>query len=256
MRRGHGVRRARSRQCPQGGQGGQPAGMDPCWAALPVPGAAPGASSPPFAWSATWGGEREVYGACQGDLRALPCRMLEAASLLSTEAAGCTACHARCSSIAPLVQYFSAHRGPFVGSVAPRAGGSGTDFLLPLSLVQRAGWPSEPCVAPTRGPGPPHRGLVSRARARDSGRHRAARLLAATLASAWSRFGGRVRPFHCRSWKACSQWYTVVGTPSWSSRSAGCAAAGHTPGLAARALSFSRTWSRRAWCLPVDPVAP
>ena len=54
----------------------------------------------------------------------------------------------------------------------------------------------------------------------------------------------------CRSWKACSQWYTVVGTASWSSRSAGCAAAGHSPGLAARAMSFSRTWSRRAWCSP------
>ena len=57
-------------------------------------------------------------------------------------------------------------------------------------------------------------------------------------------------PLHRRSWKACSQWYTVVGTASWSSRSAGCAAAGHTPGLAARALSFSLTWSRRAWCSP------
>ena len=57
-------------------------------------------------------------------------------------------------------------------------------------------------------------------------------------------------PLHRRSWKACSQWYTVVGTASWSSRSAGCAAAGHTPGFAARALSFSRTWSRKAWCSP------
>ena len=55
-------------------------------------------------------------------------------------------------------------------------------------------------------------------------------------------------PLHRRSWKACSQWYTVVGNASWSSRSAGCAAAGHTPGFAALALSFWWTWSRRAWC--------
>ena len=57
-------------------------------------------------------------------------------------------------------------------------------------------------------------------------------------------------PLHRRSWKTCSQRYTAVWTASWSSRSAGCAAAGHTPGLAARALSFSLTWSRRAWCSP------
>ena len=57
-------------------------------------------------------------------------------------------------------------------------------------------------------------------------------------------------PLHRRSWKACSRWYTAVGTASRSSSSAGCAAAGHTPGVAARALSFSLTWSRRAWCSP------
>ena len=44
--------------------------------------------------------------------------------------------------------------------------------------------------------------------------------------------------------------YTMVGTASWISRLAGCAAAGHTPGFAASALSFRRTWSRRAWCSP------
>ena len=86
-----------------GARGASPAGMDPCWAALPVPGAAPGASSSPSAWSAAWGGGRRAYGACHGDLRAFPCRMLEAASLSSTGAAACTAYHARCSSIAPLV---------------------------------------------------------------------------------------------------------------------------------------------------------
>ena len=87
----------------RGARGASPAGMDPGWPAPLVPGAAPGASSSPSAWSAAWGGGRRAYGACHGDLRALPCRMLEAASLLSTGAAACTACHARCSSVAPLV---------------------------------------------------------------------------------------------------------------------------------------------------------
>ena len=55
---------------------------------------------------------------------------------------------------------------------------------------------------------------------------------------------------HRMSSKACSQSYTVVGTASWSSRSAWRAAAGHYPGFAAFVLSLRRTWSRRAWCLP------
>ena len=65
----------------RGARGASPAGMDACWAAPPVSGAAPGASSLPSA-----------YGAGHGDLRALPCRMLEAVSVSSTEAAACTAC--------------------------------------------------------------------------------------------------------------------------------------------------------------------
>ena len=87
----------------RGARGASPAGMDPCWAAPLVPGAALGASSLPSAWSAAWGGGRRAYGAYYGDLPALPWRMLEAASVSSTGAAACTACHARCSSIAPLV---------------------------------------------------------------------------------------------------------------------------------------------------------
>ena len=87
----------------RGARRASPAGMDPGWPAPPVPGAAQGASSSPSAWSAAWGGGRRAYGACHGDPRALPCRMLEAASLSSTGAAACTACYARCSSIAPLV---------------------------------------------------------------------------------------------------------------------------------------------------------
>ena len=64
---------------------------------------------------------------------------------------------------------------------------------------------------------------------------------------------GRSIEGSCRgrgSWKACSQWYAVVANASWSSRSAGCATVGHTPGFAALALSFRWTWSRRAWCSP------
>ena len=87
----------------RGARGASPAGMDPCWSAPPAPGAAPGASSSPSAWQAAWGGGRPAYGACHGNLRALPWRMWAAASLSSTGAASCTACHARCSSIAPLV---------------------------------------------------------------------------------------------------------------------------------------------------------
>ena len=34
-------------------------------------------------------------------------------------------------------------------------------------------------------------------------------------------------PLHCRSWKAWSQWYSVVGIASWSSRWAGRTTAGH-----------------------------
>ena len=49
---------------------------------------------------------------------------------------------------------------------------------------RRAGWPAEPCVVPARGPGP----------FGDPGRRRAPCLPAATLASAWHRFGGRACP--------------------------------------------------------------
>ena len=74
-------------------------------------------------------------------------------------------------------------------------GGAALTFgWRPLLLVRRAGWPVEPCVAPTRCPGPPHQGLVSRAAVRDPGRHRAAHLPAAMLASAWRRSGSRVCP--------------------------------------------------------------
>ena len=59
----------------RGARGASPGGMDPCWAAPPVPGAALGASSSPSAWLAAWGGGCRAYGVCHGDLCALPWRM-------------------------------------------------------------------------------------------------------------------------------------------------------------------------------------
>ena len=73
-------------------------------------------------------------------------------------------------------------------------GGAPTFGWCPSALGRRAGWPVEPCVALTRGPAPPHQGLVSLARDQDSGSRRFARLPAATLASAWRRLGGQACP--------------------------------------------------------------
>ena len=88
------------------------------------------------------------------------------------------------------------HTGGISSAPWPLAlgGAAPTSEWRPPPLVRRAGWPVAPCVVPVCGPGPPHRGLVSRARARDPGWHCAARLLAATFAGAWSRFGGRACP--------------------------------------------------------------
>ena len=78
----------------------------------------------------------------------------------------------------------------------PAAGEAALTFgWRPPALVRRAGWPVEPCMAPARGPGPPHRGVVSRARVPDPRPRRVACPPAATLASAWRRFGGRACPF-------------------------------------------------------------
>ena len=52
-------------------RGASPAGMDPCWAGPPAPGAALGASSlssEAVAWPAAWGGGRWTCGACHRDL--------------------------------------------------------------------------------------------------------------------------------------------------------------------------------------------
>ena len=186
MRRGHGVRRARSQRGPQGGQPrgdgpmlgrtAGPRGRSGCLLiAVCVLGrlgrGTPGTSVPSLA----------------GCWRPPPCRRPGLQRALRATPGGpalpllCSTClHTGGISLVP---------SPLApGGAAPTSGGR------PLSLVRRAGWPVEPCVAPARGPGPPYRGLVSQARTRDSGRHRAARLPAATLASAWSRFGGRVCP--------------------------------------------------------------
>ena len=56
---------------------------------------------------------------------------------------------------------------------------------------------------------------------------------------------------HRRSWKASSQWYTLVGSASWRTRSAGSSAAsGHNPGFAALAWSLRRACSKKVWWLP------
>ena len=80
------------------------------------------------------------------------------------------------------------HTGGMSSAPWPPApgGGAPTSGWRPPPLVRRAGWPVEPCAAPVCGPGPPHRGLVLRARARDPGWHRAARPLVTTFASVWS----------------------------------------------------------------------
>ena len=130
------------------------------------------------------------------------------------------------------------------GGAAPTSG------WRPPSLVRRAGWPLEPCVAPTRGPGRLHRQIVSRAQARDSGQHHAVRLPAAALASPWSRFGDGVCASIAGRRRLVASGTLWSGPPAGALGRQGCAAAGHTPGLAARALSFTRTWSRRAWCSP------
>ena len=106
--------------------------------------------------------------------------------------------------------------------MAPRAGGSGTDFRMAPSATGSKGRLASGtvCGASVR-PG----AAASRARVAGAG----LRLrMASRCASACNHVCQCVEPIwpsglplHRRSWKACSQWYTVVGTASWSSRSAG-----------------------------------
>ena len=194
MRRGHGVRGARSQQGPAGGPGGPvPRG----WALVGPHRRSPGplrapphrrlCGRPPGVGGAGRTGRATGTSVPSpgGCWRPPPCRppglqrALRATPGVPALPRLCSTClHTGGISLVPW---------PLApGGAAPTFG------WRPLSLVRRARWPVELCVAPTRGPGVPHRGLVSRARARESRRHRAARLPAATLASAWRRFGGRV----------------------------------------------------------------
>ena len=204
MRRGHGVR-ARSQRGPQGGEGGAgepwgPGGPAPRgWTLVGPLRRSPGPPRVPP--------HRRLRGRPPG--AAVGGRTGRAMGTSVPSLAGCwrpppccppglqRAPHATPGAPAlPRLCSTCLHTGGISLVLWPLApgGAAPTSGWRPLSLVRRAGWPVEPCVAPARGPGPPHRGLVSRARARDSGWHRAARLLAATFASAWSRFGGRVCP--------------------------------------------------------------
>ena len=75
----------------------------------------------------------------------------------------------------------------------PRAGGSGTDFRMAPSAAGSKGRLASRtvCGASVRPGAAASRARVA-LRARDSGWHRAARLLATTFARVWSRFGGPV----------------------------------------------------------------
>ena len=179
----------------RGARGASPAGMDPGWAAPPVPGplrVPPHRrlrARPPGAGGAGRTGRAmgTSVPSLAGCWRSPPCRRPglqrapRATPGVSASPRLCSTClHTGGISLVPW---------PFApGGAAPTSG------WRPLPLVRRAGWPLEPCVAPVCGPGLPHQGLASQARARDSGWHRAARLLAATFPSAWSQFGGRVCP--------------------------------------------------------------
>ena len=136
-------------------------------------------------------------------------------------------------------------------SVAPLVGGSGTDLRMKLSgagskgrlasrTVCRAG--ARPGADALRalaiGAGPRPRTVACCASACSHSYQCVALIWRSDL------------PPHRRSRKARSQWYTPVWTASWSSRSAGSAAAGQTPGVAALALALRRARSRRAWWSP------
>ena len=251
MRRGHGLRRARSERGPQGVQGGQPRGDGPLLGRTAGPRGRSGCLLIAVCVVRRLG--RGAPGV-RGVLWRPPCPPLQdVGGRLLVVPRGCSVhCVPRqvfqhCPACVVLV----CTQGAFRWFRVPCAGGSGTDLRMAPSVAGSKGRLASGtvCGANAR-PG----AAASRARVAGAGpRLRTASRCASACSHAcqcvepiwWSSL-----PLHCRSWKACSQWYTVVGTASWSSRSAGCAAAGHTPSLAARALSFSRTWSRRAWCSP------
>ena len=188
------MRRARSQRGPQGGKGGQPRGDGPLLGRTAGPRGSSGCLLIAVCVVGCLGrGASGVRGVPWGPpcppgcWRPPPCRP-PGLQRVPRATPGVPALPRLCSTCL--------HTGGISlvpWPLAPR-GAAPTSGWRPLSLVRRAGWPVEPCVAPALGPGPPHRGLVSHVRAGDSRWHGAARLPAATLASALHRFGGTVCP--------------------------------------------------------------
>ena len=249
MRRGHGVRGACSQRGPQGGQGGQPRGNGPLLGRTACPRGRSGSLLIAICVVGRLGrGTPGVRGVLQGP----PCPLLEdVEGRLLVVQRGCSVhCMPRqvvqhCPACVVLV----CTQGAFRWFRGPSRRGKGTDFRMAPSVAGSKGRLASGtvCGAKARPGAAASRACVAGAgpRLRTASRCASACSHACQCVAPIWRSG---LPLHRRSWKACSEWYTVVGTASRSSRSAGCAAAGHTPGLAARALSFSRTWSRRAWC--------
>ena len=167
--------------------------MGPGGAAPPAPGAAPGASSPPSAWSAAWGGGRRGV---RGVPRGPPCSPLQ-------DVGGRLLAVRRGRSVHRVPRQVFQHRpagvvlvrtqGAFRRLRGPSRRGSCTDFRMAPSAAGSKGRLASGtvCGASVRPGAAASRARVAGA-ARGLGWHRAARLLAATFASAWSRFGGRV----------------------------------------------------------------
>ena len=115
----------------RGDRGASSAGMDPCWAAPPAPGAALVASPSPAAWPAAWGGGRRAYGACH---RGPPCPPLE-------DVGGCLlVVHRGCSVHRVPGQVFQHRPGLF--STCLHTGGLSLVLwpLAPGGAAQTYGW--------------------------------------------------------------------------------------------------------------------
>ena len=192
---GHGVWGARSQGGPQGGHRGQSRGDGP-WMGCTWPLRAPPLRPPgPPRGRPPGGGGAGRTGHATGISVPSPgeCGRPPPCLPLGRRRAPCATpgvpTLARLCSTCPHIGGISwAPWPPVPGGAAPTCG------WRPLTPGRRVGWPAEPCAAPARGPGLKHRGLVSRARVQYTGRRRAARPPAATLASAWRRFGGRACP--------------------------------------------------------------
>ena len=108
-----------------------------------------------------------------------------------------------------------------MGSMAPLAGGGGTDLQMELSGAGSKGRLAggTVCSASVRPEANASRALAVGAGRRPrtvAGCASACSHSCQCVAPIW-RLG---LPLHLSLWRAWSQWYTVVGTSSWSSRSA------------------------------------